>query len=271
MALRALHLPETSAAQAEFFRAHRELVEETIQGLAKVREEHADEVASLRNMARVPWDHARHSNDPILAHGTDGFAPKFSDYRYEDGPPYGEARFSDYRYSPEHAGDRSSDYQVTNHDHSSERRIGGSHSVDGLRGPAVTPRLQSVDDTRSQEARNPVSQQRHRFPVLPSDSQTPLIEVFNFFGVYDPCYEVLPATLLKYYIQADWRLYDLYIVYGDQERCVGLDEKPLALWREMDSEGKGPRFMLKKALAAVVEARGASTTSAGNSSAPPAS
>lgn len=103
MALWALRLPETLAAQAEFFQAHRELMDETIQGLAKVWKEYADEVASLRNIARVPWDHARHSNDPILAYKTDSFTPRFSDYRYGDGPPSGEARFSDYRYSPEHA------------------------------------------------------------------------------------------------------------------------------------------------------------------------
>lgn len=57
-------------------------------------------------------------------------------------------------------------------------------------------------------------------------------------------------------------------MYGDQERRVGLDERPLALFEEMDREGKKPMFMLKKASAAVAEARGANTMSAGSSSAP---
>ena len=65
-------------------------------------------------------------------------------------------------------------------------------------------------------------------------------------GLEDPCYKVLPAALRKYNIQADWRQYALYIVYGDQERCVGLEEKPLALFKDLDREGKKPMFMLRK-------------------------
>lgn len=57
---------------------------------------------------------------------------------------------------------------------------------------------------------------------------------------------MLPAALRKYNIQADWRQYALYIVYGDQERCVGLEEKPLALFKDLDREGKKPMFMLRK-------------------------
>jgi protein STE50 len=76
----------------------------------------------------------------------------------------------------------------------------------------------------------------------------PSVEIFKSFrvGLEDPCYKVLPAALRKYNIQADWRQYALYIVYGDQERCVGLDEKPLALFKELDREGKKPMFMLRK-------------------------
>jgi protein STE50 len=52
--------------------------------------------------------------------------------------------------------------------------------------------------------------------------------------------------LRKYNIHADWRQYALYIVYGDQERAVGMDEKPLALFKDLDREGKKPMFMLRK-------------------------
>ncbi|OAL40351.1 hypothetical protein AYO20_00087 [Fonsecaea nubica] len=76
----------------------------------------------------------------------------------------------------------------------------------------------------------------------------PSVEIFKSFrvGLEDPCYKVLPAALRKYNIQADWRQYALYIVYGDQERCVGLEEKPLALFKDLDREGKKPMFMLRK-------------------------
>lgn len=62
----------------------------------------------------------------------------------------------------------------------------------------------------------------------------------------DPCEKVLPAALKKYNIQADWRQYALYIVYGDQERCLGLREKPLILFKQLDKEGRKPMFMLRR-------------------------
>lgn len=36
------------------------------------------------------------------------------------------------------------------------------------------------------------------------------------------------------------------IVYGGQERRVGLNEKPLILFKQLDKEGKNPMFMLRK-------------------------
>ena len=74
------------------------------------------------------------------------------------------------------------------------------------------------------------------------------MEIFKSFrvGLEDPCYKVLPAALRKYNIQADWRQYALFIVFGDQERCVGLEEKPLSLFKMYDREGKKPMFMLRR-------------------------
>lgn len=82
----------------------------------------------------------------------------------------------------------------------------------------------------------------------PTAADTPSVEIFKSFrvGLEDPCHKVLPAALRKYNIQADWRQYALFIVYGDQERCVDLDEKPLALFKDLDREGKKPMFMLRK-------------------------
>jgi hypothetical protein len=79
-------------------------------------------------------------------------------------------------------------------------------------------------------------------------NEAPSVEIFKSFrvGLEDPCWKVLPAALRKYNIQADWRAYALYIVYGDQERAVGLEEKPLSLFKDLDREGKKPMFMLRK-------------------------
>jgi hypothetical protein len=74
------------------------------------------------------------------------------------------------------------------------------------------------------------------------------VEIFKSFRVSmeDPCYKVLPAALKKYNINAPWEQYALYIVYGDQERCLGMEEKPLILFKQLDKEGKKPMFMLRK-------------------------
>jgi hypothetical protein len=74
------------------------------------------------------------------------------------------------------------------------------------------------------------------------------VEIFKSFRVSmeDPCYKVLPAALNKYNINAPWEQYALYIVYGDKERCLGLEEKPLIIFKQMDKEGLKPMFMLRK-------------------------
>jgi hypothetical protein len=74
------------------------------------------------------------------------------------------------------------------------------------------------------------------------------VEIFKSFRVSweDPCYKVLPAALKKYNIQSDPKNYALYIVYGDQERCLALDEKPLLLFKQLEKEGRKPMFMLRK-------------------------
>lgn len=81
-----------------------------------------------------------------------------------------------------------------------------------------------------------------------SSREAPSVEIFKSFRVSmeDPCEKVLPAALKKYNIQADWKNYALYIVYGDQERCLGLREKPLILFKQLDKEGKKPMFMLRR-------------------------
>lgn len=74
------------------------------------------------------------------------------------------------------------------------------------------------------------------------------VEIFKSFRVSmeDPCYKVLPAALKKYNINAPWEQYALYIVYGNEERCLDMHEKPLILFKQLDKEGKKPMFMLRK-------------------------
>jgi hypothetical protein len=90
---------------------------------------------------------------------------------------------------------------------------------------------------------------RRETPVPDTPNAAPgSVEIFKSFRVSmeDPCYKVLPAALKKYQINAPWDQYALYIVYGDQERCLTMDEKPLILFKQLDKEGKKPIFMLRK-------------------------
>ena len=136
------------------------------------------------------------------------------------------------------------------------------------RGDATTP---SNDHTsyaaREREKASGTPGPRRRetpVPDTPSASNAS-VEIFKSFRVSmdDPCYKVLPAALKKYQINAPWDQYALYIVYGDQERCLGMDEKPLILFKQLDKEGKKPMFMLRKTNNAPVDDPGSGGASRG--------
>jgi hypothetical protein len=105
--------------------------------------------------------------------------------------------------------------------------------------------------TYSRDSTKPAPSRRAQTPAPDTPagaSSGASVEIFKSFRVSmeDPCYKVLPAALKKYNINAPWEQYALYIVYGDKERCLGMDEKPLILFKQLDKEGKKPMFMLRK-------------------------
>lgn len=106
-------------------------------------------------------------------------------------------------------------------------------------------------NSRDKGQQGPPRRRETPVPDTPSTSNAS-VEIFKSFRVSmeDPCYKVLPAALKKYQINAPWDQYALYIVYGDQERCLGLEEKPLILFKQLDKEGKKPMFMLRKTTSA---------------------
>lgn len=93
---------------------------------------------------------------------------------------------------------------------------------------------------------------RDKQPVAPRRMQTPApdtpsgsnasVEIFKSFRVSmdDPCYKVLPAALKKYQINAPWDQYALYIVYGDQERCLGLRRSPSSCLSSSTRRARNP-------------------------------
>ncbi|CAG8059229.1 unnamed protein product [Penicillium salamii] len=110
---------------------------------------------------------------------------------------------------------------------------------------AETPSTASRLDPRN----DPRAESRAESRAGGGGSENPSsVEIFKSFRVSweDPCYKVLPAALKKYNINSDWKNYALYIVYGDQERCLELQEKPLLLFKQLEKEGRKPMFMLRK-------------------------
>jgi hypothetical protein len=89
-------------------------------------------------------------------------------------------------------------------------------------------------------------------PALsPSTTPPSSAEIFKSFRVSidDPTWKVIPAALKKYHVAAPAEQYALHILYGDKERCLGMDEKPLILFKQLHKEGKKPMFMLRKIVA----------------------
>ncbi|KAH7308058.1 MAPKKK cascade protein kinase regulator STE50 [Stachybotrys elegans] len=119
---------------------------------------------------------------------------------------------------------------------------------------------------REKASTGPPRRRETPVPDTPSSSNAS-VEIFKSFRVSmeDPCYKVLPAALKKYQINAPWDQYALYIVYGDQERCLGMDEKPLILFKQLDKEGKKPMFMLRKTNSNAVEGEPGSAGGRGGS------
>ncbi|GMM38615.1 Ste50 protein [Saccharomycopsis crataegensis] len=68
----------------------------------------------------------------------------------------------------------------------------------------------------------------------------------------DPCYKVLQKAMIKHKINnVDWRNYVLVICYGDKERILGPEEKPVKVFKELqDKGGQHPSFMIRQLEAA---------------------
>ncbi|KAI1419477.1 protein kinase regulator Ste50 [Xylaria sp. FL1777] len=122
--------------------------------------------------------------------------------------------------------------------------------------PTPSSRSTFPENDHGYSTKQPVAPRRMQTPVPETPGSGSSVEIFKSFRVSmdDPCYKVLPAALKKYQINAPWDQYALYIVYGDQERCLGLEEKPLILFKQLDKEGRKPMFMLRKTNTAPADA-----------------
>lgn len=95
--------------------------------------------------------------------------------------------------------------------------------------------------------RSPPSDLSHVDSVKVGSDSTEVSKYQPFrVGVEDPCSKVTTDALKKYDVQADSRLWSLWLIDGDQERCLGLNERPLTVFRALKNEGRKPGFILRR-------------------------
>ncbi|TQS38686.1 hypothetical protein Golomagni_00803 [Golovinomyces magnicellulatus] len=128
------------------------------------------------------------------------------------------------------------------------RSYRSEHSISSRNNFVQSDSDQHHNNSQLRESTKSAPLRRTQTSALDNSSSSGSVEIFKSFRVSmdDPCYKVLPAALKKYNINAPWEQYALYIVYGDNERCLDMDEKPLILFKQLDKEGKKPMFMLRK-------------------------
>ncbi|KAH7106049.1 hypothetical protein BKA62DRAFT_349341 [Auriculariales sp. MPI-PUGE-AT-0066] len=110
-------------------------------------------------------------------------------------------------------------------------------------GPSRAPNIKTAPNVSS----NPPPPSNTQ-PPEPSSSTSSTSDNLKSFKVSldDPAWKVLPAALKKYKINNDdWQNYAMFICYGNTERCLSYDEKPLLLFQRLKEAKKNPVFMLK--------------------------
>lgn len=119
-----------------------------------------------------------------------------------------------------------------------QRNMSPSMSIDGSQ--AGTP-------TEASHPFNVQSKPKTTESVGDSSTSSSSSNPYKSFRVTldDPCHKVLPAALKKYKIVDDWKLYALFICYGNTERCLSYDEKPLLLFQKLKEAKMNPVFMLR--------------------------
>lgn len=127
-----------------------------------------------------------------------------------------------------------------------------SSSADPYLSPASPSNTQRNDGSQQNRrpsiiTPSPTDGPSHASPLTTGSNSA---EVTNFepfrVGVEDPCSKVLSDALKKYDVQADWRSWSLWLIDGDQERCLGLNERPLTVFRELTKTGRKPGFILRR-------------------------
>lgn len=121
------------------------------------------------------------------------------------------------------------------------------HNINAASGYGVSPSA-TLNSTPSQMAHQSVqstpqgaSMPQYQQPV----TEQPLKQLRA--SSEDKCSKILQAAMKRHKLNdQDWRNYALVICYGDKERVLGLDEKPVLLFKELKDRGEHPAIMLRQ-------------------------
>ncbi|WFD35061.1 hypothetical protein MCUN1_001909 [Malassezia cuniculi] len=103
----------------------------------------------------------------------------------------------------------------------------------------LTPRASGSQDTKPiDEAVASLLHASGRSSVPVSNENVPVT-------IDEPCARVMALSLRKYGIAEDYSSFVLFVVFGDTERCLSYDERPLLLYRRLRESGQNPKFVLK--------------------------
>ena len=85
--------------------------------------------------------------------------------------------------------------------------------------------------------------------VTSDANEPPPVEIFKSFrvGTYDETVEkILPVAVRKFNKSAKASDYALCITYEDKELCMGRQDKPLLMFKQLDKEGRKPTMVIRR-------------------------
>lgn len=81
--------------------------------------------------------------------------------------------------------------------------------------------------------------------LLSSGSNEPLKQLRA--SKEDSCERILKNAMKRHHLnEQDWKQYVLVICYGDQERILDLEEKPVVIFKNLKQQGLHPAIMLRR-------------------------
>ncbi|CEP64303.1 Ste50p LALA0_S11e01068g [Lachancea lanzarotensis] len=138
---------------------------------------------------------------------------------------------------------------VSAHSHAPQQDYFEGHRVVTPSSPSNLTGRQPLNRSTSSTA----SQQNATTPAVSTPYSIPTLQPGNEplkhmrASKEDSCERILKSAMKRHGLnEQDWRQYALVICYGDQERILELDEKPVQIFKNLKQQGLHPAIMLRQ-------------------------